>query len=238
MLAGAVIAAVLVLLLHKAIKRVPWLFYLLAVGLDVVLLACSSIPLPSWFREYFLFLFQSNTLAMGLFTIVMFTGVLGDHSSLKRSLLMVRAELSIVASILCVGHIVMYGQSYLSQVMTSMGVMPAVRVLATFVALLLVLLLIPLAVTSLRFVHAKMSSRHWRTVQRLAYPFYGLIFIHILFYLVPPAMAGSFAAILSVVLYIILGIVYVILRMRQYSYFVVGQKAKGRAGNGQAEERV
>ena len=214
LLAGLIIATVLVALFHRAIRCVPWLFYVLAIALDALLIVGSSYQMPSWFREYFMFMLQSNNLAMGLFTMVMFAGVLEDHSKIKKALLLVRAEISIIASVLCVGHIVIYAQSYLSQAMNSIASMPLMRVCAILVALVLVFLLVPLVVTSFKPVRAHMSQQGWKRLQRLAYPFYGLVFVHILFFLLPPALAGSLSATVNVVLYLVLGLTYLVLRLR------------------------
>jgi DMSO/TMAO reductase YedYZ heme-binding membrane subunit len=134
---------------------------------------------------------------------------------LRKPLLQIRAELSIVASLLCIGHVVMYGRSYLEQLLSSMLEMPLARLLATLVAVLLVLLLIPLALTSFKAIRARMRPQSWRRLQRFAYLFFALIFVHILFYLLPPALAGSTGAAISLAVYLALGAIYAILRVRQ-----------------------
>jgi DMSO/TMAO reductase YedYZ heme-binding membrane subunit len=217
LLAGLIIAVLFTMLFRVPLRKMPPVFYTLALLLDVLLIACDYMQVPSWFREYFLFLFQSNTLAMGMFTIVMFTGALSDHTALKKTLMGIRAELSIVASILCMGHIVKYGESYFDQALSSLFIMPTVRLGATFIALVLVLLLIPLAITSVKRIRAAMSPRGWQKLQKFAYLFYGLIFIHIMFYLMPSALGGGLTAAVSVAAYVVLGLLYAVLRIRQYT---------------------
>jgi DMSO/TMAO reductase YedYZ heme-binding membrane subunit len=216
LVAGLVISILIVVLFRKAIKKVPWVFYLLAVALAALLIIGNSLSFPSWFREYFLFLLQSNNLAMGLFTIVMFAGAFKEQSPLRKVLIPIRAELSIIASLLCIGHIVNYGNSYLDQLLSPTALMPVARLWATLIAFLLVVVLIPLAITSFKAIHARMSPRSWKRLQRLAYPFYLLIFLHMFFYLLPPAIAGSLSALISLVLYLVLGAVYLVLRVRLY----------------------
>jgi DMSO/TMAO reductase YedYZ heme-binding membrane subunit len=215
-IAGLVVSVLFVALFRRPVKRFPAAFYALAVVLDLVLIVGSSLHLPSWLREYFLFLLQSNNLAMGLFCIVMFTGVLKEGSGLKRALLAIRAELSIIASVLCVGHAVAYGGSYLEQLTSAATAMPAARLSATLIAFVLVLLLVPLALTSAKAVRARMALQAWKRLQRLAYPFFVLVFAHVFFYLMPPAAAGSLSALVSLVVYLAVGIAYVTLRVRLY----------------------
>jgi DMSO/TMAO reductase YedYZ heme-binding membrane subunit len=126
----------------------------------------------------------------------------------------IRAELSIFASLLCVGHVIIYGRSYLDQLLSSTFAMPGIRLLATLVALLLVALLIPLTITSFKAIRARMHAQTWKRLQRLAYVFFALIYIHILFYLLPPALAGSLGAASSLTIYLALGLAYAILRVR------------------------
>ena len=213
---GLVVAVLFTAIFRTQIRKAPQVFYVVALLLDVLLIAGSYLHLSPWFNEYFLFLFQSNTLAMGFFTIVMFTGALSNTMPLKKGLLSLRTELSIIASILCMGHIVKYGNPYLNQMLGFSPVMPFVRLVATLIALMLVLLLIPLAVTSVKRVRAKMSVPSWNRLQKLAYIFYGLIFIHIMLFLIPSAMGGGLPATISVFVYLTLGLLYTVLRIRQY----------------------
>jgi DMSO/TMAO reductase YedYZ heme-binding membrane subunit len=216
LVAGLVLSILIVVLFRKAIKKVPWLFYLLALALSALLIVGNSLSFPSWFREYFLFLLQSNNLAMGLFTIVMFAGVFKEHSALRKALIPIRAELSIIASLLCIGHIANYGSSYLEQLLSPTAGMPASRLGATLIAFLLVVVLVPLVITSFKAIHARVTLKTWKRIQLLAYPFYLLIFLHMFFYLLPPAMAGSLSALISLLLYLALGIAYLVLRVRLY----------------------
>jgi DMSO/TMAO reductase YedYZ heme-binding membrane subunit len=226
LVAGFIVALAVVALFGRFIKRAAPLLYVLALILDIVYIGSVSYGMPPWVRAYMLFIMQSNTLAMGFFIIVMYTGVLSEGSSLRRFLLSIRAELSIIASILCVGHVFVYGHSYLDQLLVSASVLPALRLAATLVALLLVVLLIPLAITSVKAIRVRMEPQVWKRLQRLAYLFFLLIFVHILFYLAAPALAGSTGATFSLCLYMILGILYVVLRVRMHS----GEKGRGRKG--------
>ena len=169
---GIVIAILFITIFRKAIKSAPLVFYILAIFLDLLLIMRSTLQLPSWFSEYFLFLFQSNTLAMGMFTIVMFTGVFSDRSRIKRVLVSIRSEISIIASLLCIGHIVVYGERYLSQLVSPAVAMPEFRFVGTLLALLLAVLLIPLALTSVKAIRTRMSVSAWKRLQLLAYPFF------------------------------------------------------------------
>ena len=215
-LIGLLVAIAFTAVFRVPIKKLPGVFYLLATMLSVLLIFYTSLLLPPWFYRNFLFLLQSNTLGMGLLTIVMFIGVLDPESSLRKLLAPIRAELSIIASLICIGHVVNYGKAYLDQLLNNLSHVSTVRAFSMAVALILVLLLIPLAVTSIRAIHMRMSSQSWRRIQRLAYPFYGLVFIHLMFFLLPPALAGGSAAQISIIAYLVIAVAYVVLRLRRY----------------------
>jgi DMSO/TMAO reductase YedYZ heme-binding membrane subunit len=80
--------------------------------------------------------------------------------------------------------------------------------------ILLLALMILLGVTSLTRIRRRVSSRLWKRVQWLAYPFILLIYAHVLSYLLPSALGGGGQALQSVAFYTAAILVYVILRLR------------------------
>jgi len=152
---------------------------------------------------------------MGFFTIVMFIGVLDTETNTRKLLAPIRAELSILASILSIGHVINYGEAYLGQLLYNTQNMPSLRISTTIIAIILVVLLIPLAITSLKIVRKKMNQQKWKGLQRLSYLFYGLIFVHVVLALLPAAIAGSATALISMYLYSGLGGLYATLRIQE-----------------------
>jgi DMSO/TMAO reductase YedYZ heme-binding membrane subunit len=230
-LIGLLLAGLIALAFREPLKRYPAFFYGIALLADILFIISRQFHVPPWLKEYVLFLFQSNSLAMGLFIVVMFIGVFKEGSGVKKALLSVRAELSILASILCSGHIVIYGQTYLTQLFSTTIAMPIARVSATLIALALVLLLVPLAITSIKALHSRISPHTWMRVQKLAYPFFGLIFIHISLYLIPSAIGGSLSAAISAAAYLLTGSIYLVLRLRLHLWTrqKFGAKSRGLA---------
>jgi len=214
LVAGLIIAVLFTAAFRVPLRKAPVVFYTLAALLNVLFIIRSSLGAPTWLYEYFFFLFQSNTLGMGFFTIVMFIGVLDTESTIRKQLAPIRAELSILASILSIGHIVNYGEAYLWQLFNTSS-MPALRVSTTIIAIILVVLLIPLAITSLKIVRKKMNQQMWKGLQRLSYLFYGLIFVHVALALLPAAIAGSATALISIYIYSGLGGLYATLRIQE-----------------------
>ena len=81
------------------------------------------------------------------------------------------------------------------------------------VALILLVLVIVLGVTSFNFVKRRMGGRVWKNVQRWAYPFFGLAWAHLMFMLVPAAAKGGEQATVSVAIYTVLFAAYFVLRI-------------------------
>lgn len=112
----------------------------------------------------------------------------------------VRSELSIVAWFLSLGHMAVYLESYLPRLLGGGEI--GGNVMGAFVlAVVLLVLLVVLGVTSFAFVKRQMSTASWKKVQKLAYPFFGLVYVHLLLMLLPSALHGGLAAQASVAVY-------------------------------------
>lgn len=155
-----IIAAVAVYLLRRPLKAHPSFFYGIAVILDLLYFVGSTFGVPRWLWTPLVDLSKKCELALALFAIVMFIGCLGKEQALYRQMKPIRAELSIVACILCFGHMAVYLDSYLPRLLGNASINGNVAV-AFGVAVALFVLLALLGVTSLGIVKRAMSSRRW-----------------------------------------------------------------------------
>lgn len=202
--------------LRVPIKKAPWLFYLLAVAVDVLVIWGEALGVPAWLNRTFVTANGRCLFAFGLFVVVMFIGVLPEGSRARRWLAPIRAELSVIASILAVGHVVRYLGVYSMRVLTSPGALANGTIASFVVALVIAVLLVLLAVTSLRFVKRHMGARGWKRLQRLAYPFFVLIYVHVGLIMARPALAGAENAIVSLAVYGVITLAYVVLRLLRW----------------------
>ncbi len=207
-----IIAAVAVYLLRRPLKAHPSFFYGIAVILDLLYFVGSTFGVPRWLWTPLVDLIQKCELALALFAIVMFIGCLGKEQALYRQMKPIRAELSIVACILCFGHMAVYLDSYLPRLLGNASINGNVAV-AFGVAVALFVLLALLGVTSLGIVKRAMSSRRWTRIQRFAYLFFALIFCHLALMLLPAALHGGVAAQESLFVYTAVFGAYGILRL-------------------------
>ena len=84
---------------------------------------------------------------------------------------------------------------------------------ALVVALALLVLLLVLGVTSFGFVERRMRTESWKRLQRWAYVFFGLVYVHLLLMLLPSALHGGLAAQASVAVYSVVFVGYALCRV-------------------------
>lgn len=221
-LVALVIAIALIAACEKPLKRCPALFYALSVLLVGAYFYGSATNATGGLWPYFLPLLQRCALAFLLFSIVMFAGALRDSSPLRTRIMAVRRQLSIMACILAVGHIAYYAASYLPRLAS----LPSFSLVCAFaIALALVVLMAVLFATSLLAVKQRMKASGWKSIQRLAYPFYVLIYVHLALFLAPSALAGKETAVVSLTVYTVVMAAYVLCRTRK----ALRRKAKAAA---------
>lgn len=211
-----VLAVAFVFLCGKVLKKHPILFYS---GAGIITIVLALIPfdgVPDFVNNYILALFRRGSLATAIFIIVMYTGALKNGSALMKKLIVIRGELSIMASIMILCHNIFFGKIYFVRLFTSASTMPVTQLLAAIASLLMLVIMIPLAIMSFPKVRKKMKPKLWKRLQRFAYVFYALIYIHIflLTYSSAQARRGDYA--LSLILYTIVFGVYLVMRVRKY----------------------
>ena len=99
-----IIAAVAAYLLRSPLKAHPSLFYSIAAMLVLLYFFGATFGVPRWLWMPLVDLIQKCALAVALFAVVMLIGCLGKEQTLYRRMKPIRAELSIIACILCLGH--------------------------------------------------------------------------------------------------------------------------------------
>lgn len=127
----------------------------------------------------------------------------------------IRGELSIIASILTLGHNISFGLTYFRLLFTQPDCLPVNQLLAAICSLVMLCIMLPLFITSFKCVRKKMKGSSWKKLQRLAYGFYALIYIHVLLLTLPGAQKGNGSYLLTVVVYSVVFLTYGALRVRK-----------------------
>ena len=194
------------LALRTPLHKWPVAFYVLAVAADVAYVIGVEGLLPRVVMGPLTLLMGKCVLSLALFVVVMYIGVFAKGSKVHQWLKPVRSELSIIACILACGHMAVYLGSYAPRLGGTLGVNV---VSALVVALALLVLLLVLGVTSFAFVKRRMRLQRW------AYVFFGLVYVHLMLMLAPAASQGGEAAVASVVVYTVIFGAYAALRVRR-----------------------
>lgn len=208
------VTVIAVIALRTPIHKFPLVFYILAIALDVVFVchATGVLALPRDVWKVMFELIQSCMLPMAMFMIVMYIGCFKKGGKAYTWLKPIRSELSIIAWILSLGHMAVYLQSYIPRIMSGANI--NTNIMTAFVlALILLVLLLVLGVTSFNFLKKRMSTKSWIKIQKWAYPFWALVYVHLMLMLAPSAMRGGQAAIVSVVVYTLSFGIYAVWRI-------------------------
>lgn len=174
--------------------------------------------------------FNKGALACALWCAVAWIGALPVGSTPIKRLMPIRGELSIFAALITLSHAVTYGITYVGRLIkfSEAGRTPSVGFLLTcIVSLLLMLIMIPLTIMSFKTIRKKIKPKTWKMLQRAAYAFYALIYVHIMVIYIPRAQKGTSGAMLSILLYSAVFIAYAVFRLRKW--YIKAKKPEARA---------
>ena len=209
------LAALLIGVCAKPLKKHPAGFYIAAVVIALAVIGCTraQVSFPAWFQNWVWPLVSRGAFATALFAAVMWTGALPNGSQAVRLLMPIRGELSILACILTLAHNISYGRTYFRFLFAQPVRLPANQLAAAVCSLVLMVLMLPLFVTSFPAVRKKMNARGWKRLQRLAYGFYALLYVHIMLLSVPSALDGRGGYALNVLVYSVVFLGYAVCRV-------------------------
>lgn len=211
------IALITVFFFDKPLKKHPAAFYFTSAVLTAVsiILLQSDIDISSRFvRDYVIGIFSRGALGCAFWAVVMWAGALPNGSAPIKKLMPIRGEISITAAIITLSHIITYGVQYISNFLNDRK--GSGFAATSIICIIMVLIMIPLTVMSFKVVRKKMNAKTWKKIQRFAYVFYALIYIHILVLFVPKAQKCREGYFFSVILYSLVFIGYAVMRIRKY----------------------
>lgn len=209
-------AVVFALVFRTPLIRMPVVFYVLAVAVDLLFLSGAlEQVLPALNRELLPFL-RRCIFPYALFVVVMYMGVLPETSRLRQYLKPARGPLSIVAALLVLCHGVSYLGVYLNVALGGFSTASVSTASSLVMAVVLSVILGVLTVTSFNFVRHHMQGKTWKVVQKAAYVFFGLVTVHAVVLLLPASLTGSSAA-FSVSSYMGVFLLYAILRIARWA---------------------
>ena len=165
---------------------------------------------------FFQKIMQRGVLAGSLFIWVMLAPVLPKRFLGRKTIYLLRGEMAICASLITLAHNLAFGGKYFGAVFFGQGHISLMELHAAIVSCLMILLLIPLTITSFQTVRRKMQAKTWKKVQNWSYLFYLLLYLHIFFIYQGALIRGKGEYFFTLMLYSFLFGFYGFLRIRQY----------------------
>lgn len=183
-----ILVIILSLVFTRSIKKYNYLYYLVGGFIAIITSIYEILRITSNAKlDGFLITLEKSSIrgliSISFFILVMYAGVLNPKWKITRRLLSIRAEMAIIASIMLLPH----GMIYLTRFiilklpkMISEGSFQLLYLSYIAIGLIGFIVMIPLFITSIKKVRRKMKAVQWKKLQRWAYAFYLLAYIHIL----------------------------------------------------------
>lgn len=200
----------------KAVKKKPAVLYGICILLSLVSIFYpreGGLPFLDFFFQKIM---QRGVLAGSLFILVMLAPVLPKRFSGRKTIYLLRGEMAISASLITLAHNLAFGGKYFGALFFGQGHISLMELHAAIVSCLMILLLIPLTITSFQTVRRKMQAKTWKKIQNWSYLFYLLLYLHIFFIYQGALIRGKGEYFFTLMLYSFLFGFYGFLRIRQY----------------------
>ena len=201
---------------EKAVKKKPAVLYGICILLSLVSIFYPREGGLPFLDFFFKKIMQRGILAGSLFILVMLAPVLPKSFSGRKTIYLLRGEMAICASLITLAHNLAFGGKYFGALFLGQGHISLMELHAAIVSCLMMLLLIPLTITSFQTVRRKMQAKNWKRLQNWSYLFYLLLYLHIFFIYQGALLRGKGEYFFTLMLYSFIFGFYGFLRIRQY----------------------
>lgn len=208
-----IIVSLFIYFLKDSLKKHAGIYYIGAAVISIAVFLIGFLPMPLFLKNNILGIFAKGSLGTAMFIAVMYAGALPKGSKLIAPLMKIRGELSITAAILVLCHNFTYGMTYFKMLFIKPAALSATQLTAAIISIILITIMLVLTVTSFQAVRKKMKAKKWKQLQRTAYVFYGLMYVHIMLINIPYARLGLGTYIANVVIYSIVFLGYAAMRI-------------------------
>ena len=200
----------------KAVKKKPAVLYGVCILLSLVSIFYPREGGLPFLDFFFKKIMQRGVMAGSLFILVMLAPVLPKSFSGRKTIYLLRGEMAISASLITLAHNLAFGGKYFGAVFFGQGHISLMELHAAIVSCLMILLLIPLTITSFQSIRRKMQAKTWKKLQNWSYLFYLLLYLHIFFIYQGALLRGKGEYFFTLMLYSFIFGFYGFLRIRQY----------------------
>lgn len=200
---------------QNMLKTSPLFFYMISCLITGTEIIAKLFQLPDIVGDIFYPMFANGIISMAMFTLVMYVGAVNVNSKFHKMISPIRAELSIIASILALGHNFSVGITSLTSLSTWAPLTSRLSVFIILLSFTGIILMVGLLAISFKTVRLMMQKRDWKKVQRLSYLLYTIIFVQILLVSMPLAFEGDSYYIANSIVYSVTFLTYATLRLNK-----------------------
>ncbi len=208
-----IIVSLFIYFLKDSLKKHANIYYIGTAVISIAVFLLGFLPMPLFVNNNILGIFAKGSLGTAMFVAVMYAGALPKGNKLIGPLMKIRGELSITAAILVLCHNFTYGMTYFKMLFIKPEALSATQLTAAIISIILITIMLVLTVTSFPAVRKKMQAKKWKQLQRTAYVFYGLMYVHIMLINIPYARLGLGTYIANVITYSIVFLGYAAMRI-------------------------
>lgn len=205
----------IIMLAENSIRKHSFIWYFSSFLLSMLCLLLPS-SVPVWLTYFADNIIGRGTLATAIFILVMYARVLPPKSRIFRTLMSLRAPLAIMAAFMILLHNGTYFIHYYTNITQRNVSMTLLEKLAACCTILMLVLLIPLTITSFPAIRKKMTGKAWKRLQRFSYLFYGLIYLHVACLFLAQIRKGNHSYQLELAIYTSIFGIYLIYRTALY----------------------
>lgn len=213
LIVALIIISLFIYFLGDSLKKHPNAYYIGAAAISIGIFLLGFVDMPLFVKKNILGIFAKGSLGTAMFVFVMYAGALPKGNRFIAPLMKIRGELSITAAILVLCHNFTYGRTYFRMLFVQPEILSGTQLAAAIISIILIMIMLVLTITSFPSVRKSMQAKKWKQLQRTAYLFYGLMYVHIMLINIPYARLGMSMYIVNVIVYSIVFLGYAAMRI-------------------------
>lgn len=213
LIVALIIVSLFIYFLGDSLKKHPNAYYIGAAAISIGIFLLGFVDMPLFVKKNILGIFAKGSLGTAMFVFVMYAGALPKGNRFIAPLMKIRGELSITAAILVLCHNFTYGRTYFRMLFVQPEILSGTQLAAAIISIILIIIMLVLTITSFPSVRKSMQAKKWKQLQRTAYLFYGLMYVHIMLINIPYARLGMSMYIVNVIVYSIVFLGYAAMRI-------------------------
>jgi DMSO/TMAO reductase YedYZ heme-binding membrane subunit/uncharacterized protein with FMN-binding domain len=193
----------------NSLRNKSAIHYAISIFINVLILSLDVLKYDNKLINIIEIYINNGFISLAFFTIVMAIGVLRNKSKTRSKLRPIRTQLSILACIYTIPHLYIFYNYCLIDLLK----INLYNFISPLVSLSLFILFIILFITSFKFFKIKLKTKRWKKIQKLAYPFFFLLYLHLALISKNSISLGDKADVFNLIIYSVIFFIIFALRI-------------------------